>query len=393
MAILDLDNHPDSKGSTKPTAPVDNGPGPIESGIRGFANAATFGLAPQIGALSQTLMGNGSYSSNLKQYLDANRQAEASHPVASLAGSAVPSVIQALATGGGSLARQGAVNAGMGAVNALGSSDLSKPGQAVKDAATGAAVGGALGTLPGAAFKGANKLAESYTRNVTADAVENLIKKRPPGYKAELENIFGKFGTTKELTQAGKDYVSAIKDTSSKGLSPRDVPEFARAAAPLAPSWGQIGRDAATTVKEAAIGGGLGAGANYITGGNLDPTAAVIGGAALGGQKALRNVGNEVLSRGAIKMATSEVPEKIMEAGASRLGGAANQLLTQSAEKDLTDRAGGSTSPFGKLSDYLSAVVGDNPDSKRKAAMQLQSTPEGRAVGNVTSPFRDLDQE
>lgn len=100
MPYLDLDKHPDAQPSK--SVPVEE-PGwfmpgsKSEAATRGFANAATFGLAPRISAGANALMGNGDFGSNLKQYLAANRLAEAAQPGASLAGAAVPSVIQALA--------------------------------------------------------------------------------------------------------------------------------------------------------------------------------------------------------------------------------------------------------------------------------------------------------
>ena len=88
--------------------------------------------------------------------------------------------------------------------------------------------------------------------------------------------------------------------------------------------------------------------------------------------------------------------------------GAANAEIGQAAAGDIKDKFGVVGNPFGRISNYLAQVSGnDNPqvqqaaeqaqaaigdgtddEAKRKAAMTLTGTPEGRAVGNSNSPTR-----
>src|SRR4249920_3100083 len=70
-----------------------------ESALRGFANAATFGLAPRasaainagLGKIAPDTFGSETYSQRLQDYLDADKAAQEANPKTSFAASAAPS--------------------------------------------------------------------------------------------------------------------------------------------------------------------------------------------------------------------------------------------------------------------------------------------------------------
>lgn len=183
---------------------------------------------------------------------------------------------------------------------------------------------------------------------------------------------------------------------------------------------GEAGR---TVLGSAAGGAALAGGSTYIgTGGDLDKSLQAAGGGALTGAIAggrynavrntskLRMPGDTGMGDAANKWvgAATAAAEKTLPGTSSSLGGAANAELAQAASGDIKEKLNVPSSPFGKISDYLAQSSGsNNPDvqaaaqqaqaavdgseddnAKRKAAMALQSTPEGRAVGNSDSPTR-----
>jgi len=384
-----------------------------EAGVRGFANAATFGLAPRISAGVNSLFNGESFGKTLKDYLAADKAAQIAQPGASLAGAAVPTLIQAAATGGGSLARQAGVNAAMGATNAVGNSDKSGVALA-KDALTGGAIGGALGAGPGLVAKGATAGANAFAKNAAISNIENLIATKPPGWKQTLEKIVG--DTSKNLKKENTSLIQEAKHAVTAFKEPGRISQYSDVAkdavkstsAPLS----QLAGDAAKTVGKGALGAAATSGINYALGSNVDPTTAAVGGALLGAHNVAGKMLGNVAKNTANKIALSNVPEVLAKAGTSAIGGAVNQLGTQAATKDIAQTFDQPTSPFGKLTSYLTQAAGssnpevqqaaeqaqviadsNDPDAKRKASMVLQSTPQGRAVGNSTSSFRDLEPE
>jgi len=378
-------------------------PGMLESGIRGFSNAATFGLAPKISAGANALLGkvapdifgNESYDTRLKDYLAADKAAEAANPTTSLVASAVPNVIQAVGTGGGSLLRQAGTNAALGAVNAYGNSEATNPLNT--DVATGAGTAGALSLVPGLIGKGIGKVADKVSSGTIRKGVTDvntLIREKAPGYKDEAARRMGttmadiKKGETtlKETRDAVK---SIVDDPSPLSLQLRDEftsPWIRDILKANTPSFGTVAKDAAKTVAYGGLGSAAGAAANYATGGNLDPTTAAAIGASAGAHRAGSDLFRHAGTKAAHRMSTSQIPEKVWNAAASRPVGAATQMGVQAASRDMSNEANTQNSPFGKLSDYLQAF--ETNDEKRKAAMDLQNDPEGRAIGNTDSPLR-----
>jgi hypothetical protein len=391
---LDLDNYviPKSKKDEPTEEPGWFQPGSkSDAAVRGFANGATFGLAPRISAL----LNPGDTKANLKAYLENNKVASNAHPGISLASNIVGGAPALLATAGGSLARQGATNAAMGAVDAYGNSDKSGY-DLVKDVATGGALGGVLATLPGSIVKGGVKAAENSTKNTIITTMKSLLKDKPPGYEKVLERVVNstepklikEIGIT--LPEAGQHLVNLLE--KRKTFTVNSLEPAARAViAEATPSWGKIVGEATKTGAEGVLGGVIGGGLNYVAGSPVDPLTAALGGAAVGAHGAGRQMIGELGTRIGHKVALSPIPAKILAAGATPAAGVVNQLVTQAATKDASEVAGGSPGAFGGLSDYLSAAQ-SSEDDKRKEAMKLQSTPEGRAQTNTDGKITDLDE-
>lgn len=173
------------------------------------------------------------------------------------------------------------------------------------------------------------------------------------------------------------------------------------------PDWKQIvashnlknANEAGRTVLGSAVGGAAlgGAGTAIATGGDLDKTLSAAGaggvtGALAGGRyNAVRNT-----SKLRMPYELPTVPGV----------GAANAELANAVGGDIKEKLNVPSNPFGKITDYFKQSAGatnprvtemaqaaqetsdSDPDAKRKAAMVLQSSPEGRAVGNGDSPVR-----
>ena len=415
MAFLNLDELP-KKAPTTPDEPGYFMPGSkTEAAARGFANAATFGMAPRISAGVNSLINGNSFGQTLKDYLNADKAAQAAHPGVTLAAGAVPNLIQAAATGGGSLARQAGVNAAMGAVNAAGNSD-NQGGDLLKDTLLGGAVGGTLGGAVGGIAKGVTNTANSYAKNVAKNNLENLITNKPPGWKTMLEKIIGDSSANLKnegtsLVQEGKHALTAFDELPVNQFGHVAKEAVKSGSTPL----GTLTKEAAVAVGKGAVGAATAAGVNYAAGNPLSTgTAAMLGGG-LGAHKAVGKFMGDTVKTAANKIALSDVPDYLAKAGTSKLAGGANQLMAQATTKDISDSTNQPSSPFGTLSSYLSqASSATNPavhavaqqadggiqdldqlpqDTKRKISMELQNTPEGRAISNSTSGIRDLDAE
>ena len=386
MAILDLED--DGKKPTKVPVTKQVEPGFLEPGsrsdaiIRGFSSGATLGLAPKISAGINSLFGNGDYKSNLKQYLDANRTAQETHPTASLVSNAVGSLPSTIAAGVGSLPMQIAKGAGMSALDTYG--NTTKTGMdAAKDVAQGAAIGGGTtAALPvlGKIAKGATNLVVG-TSNPTklAAAVSKLGDKAPmvpPSYAPQ------------SAKDAYRKEIIDMSNAANKGSALKEIlPEMAKQSV-------------------------YGAGAGFVgSGGDMDRAlqggiAGATSGALTGGSRVLSGDSAKLRMPGKADELTS-----ILDAGVrSPAAGVVNQFFGQQMAGVAKELGGTSTSPFGKLTDYMKQAQGttnpavqqvaeqaqqiadsNDPDAKRKAAMVLQDTPEGRAVGNSSSNVRDLD--
>lgn len=385
MAILDLedDDKPVAKTAVTPKG-VQEEPGwfmpgsKSEAAVRGFAQGATLGLAPQISAM----LSPGDRKQNLAEYLAANRAAAEAQPGTSLVSNLIGGAPSMIAAGAGALPAQIAKGAGLSGLETLGSSQRTGMDLA-KDVATGTAIGGgttaALPLLGKVIKGGANLVVGSPSMSKLEKAALNLGEKapmKPPSYAPPAAH------------EAYRQEIIAAANAANKGKALKEIlPE---------------------AMKQSAYGAGVG----YVgSGGDLD--AALKGGLA-GAATGAATGGSRVLSSDAAKLRmpgkADEFTSILDAATPSTLTGTINQVGAQAVAEQIKEAGGVSTSPFGQLTNYIRQASGstnpavqeaatqaqqaidpNDPDSKRKAAMALQSTEEGRAVGNSSSNIRDLD--
>lgn len=273
-------------------------PGMLESTGRGLEQGATLGFGDEINgglsALLDSLTGKNKDLSVLQDYQkqrDQSRKAmdaaSAAHPYISGASNLVGAVVPALLTGGGSLAEEGLagaakLGAGYGAIGGLGNStaDLTKGDVAgnLKDAAIGAATGGALAPVATAATQTiapSLKMASNGLKDLL-DTISGFKAVKTPLDALDLGlkgiDIRGARGArnAEELalnaaspnrTQAPGNVLGALQDTANSYGSQQLG--LLQGAAPLAPNdympWVQQAQMAVTNAQEGA-GGATGSG-------------------------------------------------------------------------------------------------------------------------------------
>jgi len=397
---------PESKTGSSPSVPPVSNVSKPESAIRGFANAATFGLAPKISAGANALLGkvapdvfgDQSYDERLKDYLAADKDAAAANPVTSTVAAAGPMLIQALATGGGSLGRQAAVNAAEGAANVYGNSADPTLG----GIASGAALQTGLATLPAAGLKVADNFSNSMAKKAIVENLHNRLKMPLKDTRAGFEEIIG--DTAPNLAKEGTNLRAEIRHladaVAEKGARVKDFDTLTGAVAdqlrtPLRQQAGDIGK----SVRDAVVGGVGGAVAGMTLGENIDPLSTGIASAIGAGVGGLNRAGLNTAKNVAIKAATrTGVPGKVLDAAERTIEsgayGPAAQIAARAATSDILESTNlTGTSPFAQLSDFIKTAGSVlpstmTPEEKRKEAMKLQSSAGGRAALNGESPLR-----
>jgi len=419
MAILDLEEskEPKKPAATPAITPTASEPewfmpgSKSEAAVRGFADAATLGLAPKISAGINSLTGGGDYGTLLKEYLAANRAAQTAQPGASLAGNIVGGVPTMIAAGAGALPLQIAKGAAMGGLNAYGQSENEGTALA-KDVAQGAGIAGGLtAAVPvvGKTVKGltdlvrgsANptQLAEAAIKFKNAPIHNTAGQQTPGAARRAFEDLQPPQGVTQDV------WDSIIREQGGRNIDPATM-KAVIAQHNAGVSGVQRLKDAATPVLGSATVGGLAAG----YGSDWDPekmAAGAIGagtvGAASGTKRILR--GDNVKLR--MPGVAEPGPSTPLSRGAEAVTNYGKTQAIQSASRDVNERTGTPTTPFGKITNYLSMASGTSnpavtaaaqqaqavmdegdPDKKRKMAMELSASETGRAVTNQDSPNR-----
>lgn len=419
-----------------------------EALLRGIAQGGTFGLAPRISAAAGGLSNDGStYGERLKQYLAADKAAQEAHPIITGVSNAVASAPSMIAAGAGSLPMQVAKQAGIGALGGIGNSDATDLQGIAKDAVTGAAISGATGAaLPVLGKVGGEALdlmrGKADPRQIAEAAItyKNALRApsagvNPPTRAVQIQNDLKRTYDTVPIKNAqgletdvrhasanappltgtvaqarGDDTMreilygnKGVANLSNLPTSSDDLQQIINAH-----NIRHAGEAARTVLGSAAGGAALGGGSAFIaSGGDLDKTlggagaGAVTGGLGGGRYNAVRNTSK-------LRMPGESISGPVMGFPGTDLLGAANAEIGQAAAGDIKDKFGVVGNPFGRISNYLAQVSGnDNPqvqqaaeqaqaaigdgtddEAKRKAAMTLTGTPEGRAVGNSNSPTR-----
>lgn len=411
MAKMFLDDD-SSDNSTKATtvSSSNDEPGWFEPGskseaaVRGFAQGATLGLAPKISAY----LSPGDTNANLAAYLAANRAAAEANPKTSMASNLIGSLPSTLVAGAGSIPAMVAKGAGMSAVDTYGNSQ--KEGvELAKDVGQGAVIGGALsGALPVATsavrtvtnlvrgVPNKEKIAEAAVKfkNSTLPPTKGITPGSANPAFADLRNT--SVGNRQNITSEAKD--ALIMHDPVGAMSPKTMETVIKSknAETRAAAFDRI-------LENSLKGAGIGGASGYVlSGGDMDKAlagaaAGAVGGAAPAGISG--HTGNNVKLRMPGSYEIPNLPSSLQPAVT---------LAAQAGAKDIKEVADTSHSPFGSIVDYLklaqntsnpqvqaaaqqAQAVSTDPDSKRKAGMALQSTPEGRAVTNSESSSRFLD--
>jgi hypothetical protein len=353
----------------KPEVPAEE-PGWFQPGsksdaaVRGFANGATFGLAPRISAGVNSMFGDGTFKDNLSQYLKDNKTAEAAHPVISTATNLAASAPSLIATGAGSIPAMAGKSALLSGADTFGNSDASGMDLA-KDVAVGSAVGGTVGAALPLVGKAGGAAYDFFKGTPNKQYINEAAKRfnQPTVEGAVAEH------NARNAKKIAANTTDVIRDTIAGGAAAGGATFIATDG-----DWDKTGK--------AGLAGAVGTGLYKKSGKGIDATK--------------------------LRMPDTRGP--------GVLGNAIDKTLTPlrvAGEQDLSGhiRSNIGASPFSRLTDFLSQsddttnpevqqqaeqaqqqVDPNDPDSKRKAAMNLQTTPSGRAVGNSDSKFRYLDE-
>lgn len=370
-----------------------------EAVARGFSQAATLGFGDEIQAAIRAATGMAgdpkknfleNYRALRDQERGANTAASEENPWSYGGGAVVGSLPQGIAAargavlqGPGMLSRMygaGKVGAGFGAAQGLGQTeDVTNIPQAAKDVATSAGIGGlanaatipvaaganwAIKKLPQAVDKTATVLKNAQTSSETvAPAVaRGLTQNLSIPTIGALGNMgrVNTFGDTRPDWQS--DPYSAMVDTGMAGLQGAVAGYAAQKGTQMAGSGLNIAKDTAMKAYSAA-----------------------------------RKVTDPLVARVAAEnQQTADVVRQGVMSGAQGVENLVNTGKTDSTPfKNLVNfvRQGkGATNPkVQQAAQDAQASVGEGADeaAKRKAAMDLQATAEGRAVSNSENPVRD----
>jgi len=340
-----------------------NEPGWFEPGskseavTRGFSQAATFGFGDEIQAGIRSLLGNESYKTLRDQERGANVASSEANPGSYLAGNVVGSLPQAMNIAG--VARNAGKVAGS---KVLGS------------AAGGAGAGGVYGVAQGAGQ--AKELKDVPLEAVKQGAIGAATGGVQGGFVGRAGSVRPKMEDRGFwMPKTGAEYAKRAADTTKSGAQSliNQLPQtllggYTGVNSAMKADWADPYSALADVGKDAALGYGAGYAMGKV------PTALEF----------VKDVG------------------KAMPANTVRVLGS---TLVDASETNI-----GSALPFGALTSYLKQAAGatnpavqqvaeqaqgiadsNDPDAKRKAAMVLQDTPEGRAVGNSSSRVRDQE--
>ena len=132
-----------------PTSPSDKTRSPLQSGLMGISQGATFGLADEAIARLESIRSGRSYEDVLQEAKGMYKQASEQNPASYLTGEIGAGVVAPIgqAATGASLGRLATIGAGTGALSGLGYSEGKDIGEVARDVGIGGALGGALPVL------------------------------------------------------------------------------------------------------------------------------------------------------------------------------------------------------------------------------------------------------
>lgn len=290
-----------STGATKDiyaNLPVDReegiigGPSTLTDSLQGFGHGSTFGIMPYVNAGIDTginaITGHGStdYGQNVDIYQRADKAAQADSPVAYGAGGIAGSApVYALTKG------RIAPLMGLGAVQ--GAADSEHVSDAPMNAATGAAINGALGTAGKAVGAASNWIGDKIARSGLLQSLKALIA--DPSEAATQKLHYWLDVPKEDLQQQGvnvRDIAKdAITDLERKGPASEAMPlarDDYRAIQAVQPTAMQHGKEVLKAGINGAFGAGGTAAVNYAAGNPVDPVLAMGAGALAGSSSAAR---------------------------------------------------------------------------------------------------------
>lgn len=129
-----------------PTSPSDKQRSPLQSGLMGVSQGATFGLADEAIARLESIRTGRSYEDVLQEAKGMYKQASEQNPASYLTGEIGAGVVAPIgqAVTGAKLGRLATIGAGTGALSGLGYSEGKTAGEIARDVGIGGALGGAL---------------------------------------------------------------------------------------------------------------------------------------------------------------------------------------------------------------------------------------------------------
>lgn len=151
MPRINLDDVVSSKpiqlsSQPTPTSDSDKTRSPLQSGLMGISQGATFGLADEAIARLESIRSGRTYEDVLQEAKGMYKQASEQNPASYLTGEIGAGVVAPIgqAATGASLGKLATIGAGTGALSGLGYSEGETAGQVARDVGIGGALGGAL---------------------------------------------------------------------------------------------------------------------------------------------------------------------------------------------------------------------------------------------------------
>lgn len=192
---------PDAFIGKQPSLPAAEGPGVIESGLRGLKQGVTLGFGDELTGAIESLFTAKTYKQARDEARANDKAAEASHPWVfgggELAGGVATSLVPGLGIAKGAGLAANALKAGaISAVQGLGSSDKETLGGQLQDAATSGVLGGVTAGVAGKVLSGAperleKRLLGNITEGATATQRDRVVGKAGSRVGDVLEAIKG----------------------------------------------------------------------------------------------------------------------------------------------------------------------------------------------------------
>jgi len=207
-----------------PTSLSDKQRSPLQSGLMGISQGATFGLADEAIARLESIRSGRTYEDVLQEAKGMYKQASEQNPASYLTGEIGAGVVAPIgqAATGAKLGRLATIGAGTGALSGLGYSEGKTAGEIARDVGIGGALGGALPVIGSKLFpkKLQSEISKKAGETVTQEASQATgkeITQATVGQAAKREGI-----PLSELEKSLQDAKSAAQENLGAKLSQAD---------------------------------------------------------------------------------------------------------------------------------------------------------------------------